>query len=218
MRSQTLVLHSSQSFIQHIILKRMFDISFSLFVLLFFSPLFLLIAISVRLSSRGPAIYRQKRIGRGGKSFHCLKFRTMVDGAESILQNLLDENPSLKSEWDQYQKLKKDPRTFFVGRLLRKSSLDELPQFWNVLKGELSVVGPRPYLESQRDHLGMWASQILSLRPGITGLWQTSGRSSITFRERIEIDALYVEMRSFWFDMLLIAKTIPLLLFSKNAF
>lgn len=202
---------------RQIIGKRIFDIIFSFIVLLFCSPLFLLIALGIFLHSGRPIFYRQKRLGRGGLAFDCIKFRTMVPDADSLLVKLLNENPSLKSEWTTYQKCKNDPRIFWLGKYLRKTSIDELPQFWNVLKGDLSVVGPRPYMECQKNELGSLAYKIFSVRPGITGLWQTSGRNQTTFKERIELDAQYTEICSFWSDIFFILKTIPVLFFSKNA-
>lgn len=197
--------------------KRLFDIGFSAFVLLAFSPLFFLITLLIRLSSRGKALYAQERIGQNGKAFKCLKFRTMVVDAEQKLADLLESDPLLKKEWEKHQKLKNDPRIFKLGAFLRKTSLDELPQFINVLKGDLSVVGPRPYLLSQRSEMGRQGYKILSVRPGITGIWQTSGRSSTTFKERIEMDASYIEASSFWFDLSVIAKTLPIVFLAKNA-
>lgn len=197
--------------------KRIFDLIFSGLVLLVFFPLFLVLALGIKFSSKGPIIYKQKRIGREGKIFECYKLRTMHQDAEKILDKILKENPLLKQEWDKKQKLKNDPRIFPFGHFLRKTSLDEFPQFWNVLKGDLSVVGPRPYMECQKEMLGPRAYLILSLRPGITGLWQTRGRSSTSFKERIELDAKYVQNRSFWFDIALIVKTLHVILFPKNA-
>ncbi|MCB1180774.1 MAG: sugar transferase [Chlamydiia bacterium] len=217
MKKQTAILHSNHWIIQHIILKRLFDIIFSFFSILFLSPLFLIIMIGIKLSSKGPVIFRQVRLGRGGKTFECLKFRTMVQNADQLLDGLLAQHPFLKAEWTHHQKLKSDPRIFWFGSFLRKTSLDELPQFWNVLKGDLSVVGPRPYMESQKKDLEIYAYKILSVRPGITGLWQTSGRSSLSFKKRLELDAKYVDRRSFWYDLTLILKTIPSILSSKHA-
>lgn len=203
--------------VQHKFAKRLFDVSFSLLVMLLFLPFFLLIASLILICSPGPVFYIQIRLGRGGKPFKCYKFRTMHLNADRRLQEILQKNPLLRAEWEKNQKLKFDPRIFPFGRFLRKTSLDELPQFWNTLKGDLSVVGPRPYMVAQRKELGPLAYKILSMRPGITGLWQTSGRSKTTFRERISLDAQYVDKQSFWYDVWLILKTIPEILFSKNA-
>lgn len=203
---------------QHNLLKRLFDISFSLFVLSLLSPLFFFIIIAIRLSSQGKAIYVQPRLGRGGVIFKCYKFRTMHIDAEVRLQELLFQDPQKRAEWERHQKLKNDPRVFRLGHFLRRTSLDELPQFWNVLKGDLSVVGPRPYMVSQLKDLAPFTQKILSVRPGITGLWQTSGRSLTTFQKRIVLDAEYVNKRSFWLDLGLILKTIPIMFFPKDAY
>lgn len=198
-------------------LKRGFDIVFSTCVLVFLSPIFVLIAISIFLFSPGKVLFSQERLGQGGKVFKCLKFRTMVPDAEESLDQILERFPMLKKEWQQTQKLRQDPRVFTWGRFLRKTSLDELPQFWNVLKGDLSVVGPRPYMTNQLEEMGSSASIILSIKPGITGLWQTSGRSQTNFRTRIALDKEYVDKQSFGYDLRLILKTIPVLFSSKNA-
>lgn len=198
-------------------LKRPFDILFSAAILLLLFPLFLLIALCILACSPGPIFYSQIRLGQRGKVFRCYKFRTMYIDADKRLRSLLTTHPHLQAEWNQNQKLKNDPRIFPLGKLLRKLSLDELPQFWNALKGDLSVVGPRPYMIQQRRELGPYAPTILSVRPGITGLWQTSGRSNTTFAKRIELDARYVEKSAFWYDLFIIIKTIPEIIFPKNA-
>lgn len=198
-------------------LKRLFDILFSAFVLILLSPLLTLISLGILLSSQGSILYSQERLGRGGKKFKCLKFRTMHQNAEVKLRELLQDE-KLQVEWREKQKLLEDPRVFPLGRFLRKTSLDELPQFWNVLRGELSVVGPRPYMIEQKEEIGLFAQKILSTRPGITGLWQTSGRSSTSFKQRISLDAEYIDKRSFGLDLLLIVKTIPRVFFPKDAY
>lgn len=205
--------------IRHIPLKRIFDILFSVSALVASFPFFVLIATAVRLTSRGRSVYSQERIGRGGKTFKCYKFRTMYPDAESRLKSLLENNPAMQSEWDLYHKLKNDPRVTPFGWFLRKSSLDELPQFWNVLKGDLSVVGPRPVVRAELEkHLTEKAEKILSIRPGITGPWQVSGRSNTCYQKRIELDEHYVENQSFWWDLKLILKTVPAMLTSKGAY
>ncbi|MFI5333539.1 MAG: sugar transferase [Chlamydiales bacterium] len=199
--------------------KRLFDIIFSLVVLLLLLPIFFLIGLSIKLTSRGPVFYLSKRIGKAGSEFVCVKFRTMYANADARLQEMLKNDPQLRKEWETFWKLKRDPRTTWIGRALRKTSLDELPQFWNVLKGELSVVGPRPVTsEEVAKYYAERAEKILSVRPGITGLWQTSGRSLLSFEERVRLEELYVDTRSFLLDLKLIAKTIPAMLFSSGAF
>lgn len=199
--------------------KRIFDIFFSGLVLLAAFPLFFLIAFIIKMSSRGPIFYFSTRVGKGSSLFSCVKFRTMYVDAEARLQEMLKNDPAIRKEWETFWKLKEDPRVTWVGTILRKTSLDELPQFWNVLKGDLSVVGPRPVtLEEVERYYAEKAQKILSLRPGITGLWQTSGRSLLSFEERVRLEELYVDSRSFLMDLKLIAKTIPAMLFSSGAY
>ena len=205
--------------IQHLPIKRAFDIVFSLAALLLLSPLFLLIALIIRCTSKGKVIYYQQRIGRGGIYFRCYKFRTMYQNAEAILQEILAKDPSKRKEWDDSHKLKNDPRITPIGAFLRKSSLDELPQFWNVLIGDLSVVGPRPVVKEEIvKHFGHKAQKIFSIRPGITGLWQISGRSDISYSQRIALDEYYVEHRTLLNDLKIIALTIPSMISKKGAY
>lgn len=198
-------------------MRRLFDVIFSLFVLIIFSPLYLLIALVIKCSSPGKIIYSQRRMGQNGVLFTCYKFRTMHVNADHLLSELLQKNHLLAKEWHEKQKLAHDPRIFTIGHVLRKLSLDELPQFYNVLKGDLSITGPRPYMPSQLTLLGAQAERILSVKPGITGLWQTSGRSSTTFLDRILLDAKYVEIKSLWLDIKLIMKTCKIIFTLKDA-
>lgn len=205
--------------IQHLPLKRAFDVVFSIFALLFTFPLFMTIAILIRLQSPGPIIYAHERIGRGGKSFKCFKFRSMYVDADIRLTELLKNDLSLKEEWEKSYKLKNDPRITPIGKFLRKSSLDELPQFLNVLKGDLSVVGPRPVVKAElQQHFKEKAQKILSVRPGITGLWQVSGRSNTTYEQRVALDVHYIENHNFLYDLYLVLKTIPALFLRKGAY
>ncbi len=205
--------------VKHNAVKRFFDISFSLFILILTSPLMVLIALGIRFSSKGKVVYAHERIGRGGKPFRCFKFRTMYPDADVRLKDILESCPLLKKEWEQNYKLKSDPRVTPIGKILRKTSLDEFPQFWNVLKGDLSVVGPRPVVQNEViKHLGPKAVKILSIRPGLTGLWQISGRSDTTYAYRIKLDELYVDSRSIFLDIKIIAKTIPSIFLSKGAY
>lgn len=218
--SSSLLLHQSFKIpIKHNAFKRLFDILFSLFVLILTLPLMLCIALAVRLSSKGNIVYVHERIGRGGKVFQCYKFRTMYSDADKRLQEILENCPQLKKEWDLTYKLKNDPRITPLGKFLRKNSLDEFPQFWNVIRGDLSVVGPRPMVHHEiTKHLGPKATKILAIRPGLTGLWQVSGRSNTTYAERIKMDELYVDSQSLLLDIKIIAKTIPSLFFPKGAY
>jgi len=213
--------------IRHKPAKRIFDILFSLVVLIVFSPLYLVISILILIFSPGAVFYISERIGRGGKIIKCLKFRTMYKDAESFLHKLLMKNHHLKNEWETFQKLKEDPRITPIGQFLRKTSLDELPQFINVLKGDLSIVGPRPFVligpkddfhQEIKSYLGDKTEKILSIRPGITGLWQISGRSEISIKERLKIEEQYIDNQSFWMDLHLIFKTIPKIFFPTGAY
>lgn len=205
--------------VRHLPLKRAFDLFFSAFALFAIAPLLLFIACAIRLTSKGPILYCHTRIGRGGRPFQCYKFRTMHVDAEERLKQILAVDPEKRTEWERCHKLKADPRTTKVGLFLRRSSLDELPQFWNVLKGDLSVVGPRPvvYEEIVR-HFGCKAAKILSIRPGITGLWQVFGRSDTDYVTRLKLDEQYVDGRTFWLDLKLILLTIPSMISAKGAY
>lgn len=199
--------------------KRIFDLLFSLFALFFLSPLFFLIGFGIKISSRGPIFFNSKRIGQDGKTISCLKFRTMDVNAQGMLEDLFKNSPSLKKEWDQFQKLKNDPRIFPFGSFLRKTSLDELPQFINVFLGDLSLVGPRPYLVDQvENRLGKERGFYLSIKPGITGLWQVSGRSELTFEQRLDLEKEYIKNMSFLLDLKIIFKTVLVVIFRKGAY
>lgn len=205
--------------VKHRVLKRVFDIAFSLMILIFFSWLFVVIALLVKLTSPGTVFFAHPRIGRGGKPFICYKFRTMLTNADERLEELLRTSSEAKREWETKKKLRSDPRITSLGNFLRKTSLDELPQFWNVLKGDLSVVGPRPVVYTELvAHFKEKTAKILSIRPGLTGIWQVSGRSDTSYLQRVHLDEKYVDSCSFWLDMKLIAKTIPSLFFSKGAY
>lgn len=205
--------------VRHIPTKRFFDITFSLLAMFLALPLFIVIGLAVFATSRGKIIYAHRRIGRGGKNFHCFKFRTMYRDADDRLKQLLSSDPELNEEWQKSHKLKNDPRVTPIGRFLRKCSLDELPQFWNVLKGDLSIVGPRPVVEEELQlHIGPKAGKILSIRPGITGLWQVSGRSDTTYDTRIRLDEHYIDNHSLYLDFKLILKTIPAIISSRGAY
>jgi undecaprenyl-phosphate galactose phosphotransferase len=199
--------------------KRFFDICFSGLALLLISPLFLLCAIAVKLSSPGPIFYAHQRIGENRKRFGCWKFRTMYADADARLHCLLASSPMLMQEWQVFFKLKEDPRITPIGKWLRKLSLDELPQFWNVFRGDMSVVGPRPLTEKEIvEYLKERADKILSVRPGLTTLWITEGRNHFSLEQRIALEEFYVDHRSFWLDLKLIVKTVLIMLFPKGAY
>jgi exopolysaccharide production protein ExoY len=189
--------------------KRLVDISGSVLFFALFLWLFLAVAVGVALTTGRPVIYRHLRSGRGGEKFACLKFRSMVVNSDELLQKYLNDSPEARSEWARDFKLKQDPRVTRFGRFLRRSSLDELPQFWNVLKGDMSLVGPRPVTsEELTKYYGGHQGAYFSVKPGITGLWQVNGRSDLSYTQRVELDAEYVRGRSFRGDLKILWKTI----------
>ena len=194
------------------VIKRAGDIGFSLLVLALGSPLLLLLAVLVKLSSKGSVFYCQRRIGRGYRGFGCLKFRTMRKDADRVLAQVLASDPELRAEFERDFKLKNDPRITPIGTFLRRSSLDELPQFINVLKGGMSVVGPRPIVWDELERYGRNMDQVLSVRPGLTGLWQVSGRNNLPYETRVKLDLFYARNRSFWLDLGIILRTIGVVL------
>lgn len=196
--------------------KRLFDIVFSLGVLVVCSPVYLILALLIFLSSPGPIFYVQKRVGKNYKTFDCLKFRTMVQNADEMLQDLMETSPAIREEFEDNFKLKKDPRITWIGYFLRITSLDEFPQFWNVLKGDMSVVGPRPLVVEELPKYGRYIDKVLTIKPGITGLWQVSGRNDIPYPKRIQIDVYYVNFHHFWMDIWIVLKTIRVVIFPKN--
>ncbi len=199
-------------------LKRVLDIIATVLGGLLILPLILMLCLLVWIESRGPIFYADKRMGRDGTLFSCVKFRTMVPDAESLLQRLLAEDDEIREEYSKYHKLRNDPRVTYIGRFLRKTSLDELPQLWNVLRGEMSLVGPRPYLPRESEDIGTTQKEILRVTPGITGPWQVTGRNHASFEERVRMDAYYVRDWSVWLDLVLLARTVWCLLIRRNAY
>ena len=189
-------------------IKRSGDIIFSLAVLSLGSPVFLALALLVKLTSRGPVFYVQQRVGRDYRSFGCIKFRTMRRDADRILSRILSESPDLQEEFRNDFKLKNDPRITRLGKFLRRSSLDELPQFVNVLRGEMSVVGPRPIVRQELPRYGNRMEEVLAVRPGLTGLWQVSGRNNLSYEERVALDLRYASQRTFGLDLAIIVRTL----------
>jgi exopolysaccharide production protein ExoY len=188
--------------------KRLLDVCGALAFFVLFGPLYVLVAASVWLGGDGgPIYYRQTRLGRGGKPFQCYKFRSMVPDAERVLQNYLARDTVARARWDAFQKLENDPRVLPVGKIIRKLSLDELPQFWNVLRGDMSLVGPRPCMERQRSLYGAAWGHYTSVRPGLSGLWQVSRRHELTFAQRVALDTQYVQSWSLWLDFKILLKT-----------
>lgn len=203
---------------RRLILKRCMDLILSFIGCIVLLPVFVLIGLCIVIESPGPVFFRQNRIGRDGKVIRILKFRTMVKDAESVLQRYLDSNPELRAEWEADQKLRHDPRITRVGSFLRRMSLDELPQLWNVLCGEMSLVGPRPIVSKEIVRYGTAFGVYKRVRPGITGLWQVSGRNDLSYEQRVHCDRYYISNWSIWMDILILAKTIPVVLKCKGAY
>ncbi|MCU0548345.1 MAG: sugar transferase [Leptolyngbya sp. Prado105] len=196
--------------------KRLFDIVFSLSVLILFSPVYFILALLIALSSSGPIFYVQERVGKDFKRFGCIKFRTMVRNADELLVDLISTSPQMREEFETTFKLKSDPRITWIGKFLRITSLDEFPQFWNVLMGDMSVVGPRPLVIEELPKYGTHIDKVLTIRPGITGLWQVSGRNDIPYPQRIRIDVYYASCHNFLLDLWIIVKTIGVVVFPKD--
>ena len=193
----------------YIVPKTIIDIIGGFIGVIFLIPLTIGIAIAkIILNEKGPIIYTQNRIGKDGKIFKMYKYRSMVVGADEILEEYLENNKDAREEYKINKKLKNDPRITKIGKFIRKTSIDEVPQFINVLKGEMSLVGPRPYLEREIDDIGKYYPYIVASKPGITGLWQVSGRNGVTFEQRLELDKEYYEKRNAKLDFKILIKTI----------
>ncbi len=193
---------------QETIIKRVFDMILTVILLLFTWPIFLLLALLVRLDSKGPILYTQKRLGQNGELFDSYKFRTMFDNAEEKLQDVLAADPAAFAEYQTYHKLANDPRVTKVGKFLRRYSLDEIPQFINVLKGDMNLIGPRSYMPRELTLMDDYAKVILKVKPGITGWWQVMGRNATSFKERLQLDEYYISNWSIWLDIYIMIKTV----------
>ena len=189
-------------------LKRALDIVVSFTALLCLLPLLVFLCIAIKITSRGPVFFSQERIGLHGKRFQAWKFRSMVSNATAELESYLERYPELRTEWNQTRKLRKDPRITGIGHLIRRSSLDELPQLWNVFVGQMSLVGPRPIQSTEVAKYGATFDDYIRVIPGITGLWQISGRSNTTYAERLVLDKFYVRNWSIWFDIYILYRTL----------
>jgi undecaprenyl-phosphate galactose phosphotransferase len=188
--------------------KRAFDVLATALVFVMFLPIMLLIGVCIAITTRGKVFYGQTRVGRGGREFTIYKFRSMVLNSDEVLKQLLDSDPQANEQWQHEFKLKDDPRITRIGRLIRRTSLDELPQLWNVLRGDMSLVGPRPVLREELDlHYKSAMAHYLSVSPGLTGLWQVSGRNDLSYEQRVELDKHYVESWSLATDMLIMLRT-----------
>jgi Undecaprenyl-phosphate galactose phosphotransferase WbaP len=197
--------------------KRAIDVAGALLLGLVFSPLILAIVLFMRRDG-GPVIYRHRRIGRDGRPFDCLKFRTMVPNADQVLRNLLEHDPELKAEWARDHKLRHDPRVTPIGAFLRRTSLDELPQIWNVLRGEMSLVGPRPVVREELMRYGRNVWAYFAAKPGLTGLWQVNGRNDTSYRRRVVLDTYYVRNQSFLLDLYILLKTTRVVVGGSGAY
>ena len=197
-------------------IKKLFDLLFSLLFLIISLPFFLIISLFIKLSSRGPIFYLQERIGKNNKTFNCIKFRTMHSEAEDILENLITNNENLRKEFEESHKLKNDPRITNIGKFLRKTSLDEIPQFLNVIKMEMSIIGPRPIVKNEIKKYGKSYNRVISINPGITGLWQVSGRNNLSYKRRVFLDCLYVKNFNFLADFKIILRTFGVILFPND--
>jgi exopolysaccharide production protein ExoY len=199
-------------------IKRGFDIVAALTAIAILLPMFCLIALAIKLWDRGPVFYRHRRIGLGGTSFDCLKFRSMVVNSDEVLSRHLAANSAAAREWEETHKLKDDPRVTPFGASMRKTSIDELPQLVNILKGEMSFVGPRPIVAAEVPKYGDAIDHYLSARPGLTGPWQISGRNDVDYSTRVELDRGYVEDWSFWRDVSIIAKTARVVVTARGCY
>jgi undecaprenyl-phosphate galactose phosphotransferase len=197
--------------------KRAMDIIGSVLLIILFSPLLIIIAFLIHRDG-GSSLYSQERIGYGGKPFKCLKFRSMIMDSQRHLEEFLASNAAARAEWDKDFKLRNDPRITRIGSFLRKTSLDELPQLFNVLRGDMSLVGPRPVVADELDRYGALTNKYISARPGMTGLWQVSGRNDTTYRERVSLDCYYIENWKIHTDLLLMLKTLTVIFHGRGAY
>ena len=200
------------------IFKWVFDCVCSLVGIIVVMPLFLLISIFIYFDSPGPVVFAHRRVGHKGEMFPCYKFRTMVKDSPEVLEEYLANHPDAREEWARDFKLKDDPRVTKIGRFLRKTSLDELPQFFNVIKGEMSLVGPRPIVQAEVERYGEYINDYYLVRPGITGMWQVSGRNEIDYPDRVKLDSWYVRNWSMWMDIVILLKTVKVVFARKGAY
>ncbi len=199
-------------------MTRAFDLALAILALAILAPLLCIIVVVVKLTSKGPVFFAHRRIGAGGKSFPCFKFRSMVSNSAEVLERHLQDNAQARQEWAQDRKLRNDPRVTAVGRLLRRTSIDELPQLLNVLRGEMSMVGPRPITADEIAKYRQYFSVYISVKPGITGLWQISGRNDTTYRRRIALDTAYARSRTVGLDIAIVLRTFPAVLFGTGCY
>jgi len=219
-KSKTIIIKKILTILNYQILKRFLDFLFAFFLIILFIPLFLIIGILIKTSSKGPIIFIQKRIGKNNSNFSCYKFRTMRPQSKYLLKKIFIKNPDLKSQFSETRKIINDPRITKIGAFLRFSSLDELPQLFNVFKGDMSFIGPRPIVKSEIKKYGEAFGKVFSIKPGISGLWQVSGRNNLSYDTRVELDINYSENINFLLDIKIFIKTIIVILFpfGKGAF
>jgi len=199
------------------LIKTFFDLFFALFFLILGSPIYIIIALLIKFSSRGPIFFSQERIGKNNKTFNCIKFRTMHPESKDILENLINNDENLKQEFKEIHKLKNDPRITRIGKFLRKTSLDEIPQFLNVLRMEMSIVGPRPIVKEEISKYRNSFTKVISVKPGITGLWQVSGRNNLSYKRRVILDCLYVDNFNLIMDIRIIIRTFGVIFFPSDS-
>jgi lipopolysaccharide/colanic/teichoic acid biosynthesis glycosyltransferase len=194
------------------------NVSIAVVALLFFLPLMIVVALAIWVQDRGPILFAHKRIGRGGRKFPCLKFRSMAVDAQARLQDLLARDPEARAEWEADHKLRNDPRVTKLGVFLRKTSLDELPQLINVIRGDMDLVGPRPIVDDEVAKYGQRFKHYCSVNPGITGLWQVSGRNDTSYRSRVAMDCVYAKSKSVGLDLKVLVATVPAVLLRKGSY
>lgn len=199
-------------------LIRYLDIAIAGLALLFLLPLLVGLAIATWLGDPGPVFFGHVRIGKNGRSFRCFKFRTMVTDAEQRLLKLLETDPVARADWERDRKLTNDPRITGIGRFMRKSSLDELPQLWNVICGEMSLVGPRPIVQAEVPRYGRYIADYMNARPGISGLWQISGRNDVSYRRRVALDVAFARSQSLKLYLRILVLTVPAVLFQRGSY
>ena len=200
------------------ILTRVLDIVGASLILVAALPFLIILAVLLLIDSPGPLFFAQQRIGQGGRAFPCLKFRTMCRNADAALQIHLSTSPSARAEWARDHKLRNDPRVTRLGKIIRKLSLDEFPQLINILRGEMSLVGPRPIIRSEAARYGRYFEEYCMVRPGLTGLWQVSGRNNVTYRRRVSLDCYYVRNKTVMMDIMILFRTIPVVLGAKGSY
>jgi lipopolysaccharide/colanic/teichoic acid biosynthesis glycosyltransferase len=194
------------------------NVALAVVAVIFLAPVMVAVALAVFLQDGGPVVFAHRRIGRGGRYFYCLKFRSMAIDAEQRLAELLANDPVARAEWEKDHKLRNDPRVTRLGAFLRKTSLDELPQLFNVLRGEMSLVGPRPIVDAEIPKYGRRFVSYCAVKPGITGLWQVSGRNDTSYRSRVAMDCLYAKQRNVLMDGFIIAATVPAVLMRRGSY